>query len=147
MGFNDIVGTALDPILTLHHLCGLILVTLGVNLIITLAYKYLTDQEALKSLKEETKELQKQMKEMKNDTDMLMKLRKQSFEKSIASFKQSFKPMIVTMLPLLVVFGYLRAYYTGLGDPKLFLTFGWLGTYLIFSIVFNLVLRKLFKVH
>ena len=151
MGFADTVNNALshvlDPVLNIHPLWGLLLLTLILGVIVTLAYKYFTDQEALKSLKEETKAIQKEMKEAKDNPTRLLELQKKSLEKSMESFKHSIKPMLITLLPMLAIVGYLNVYYTKLGNPKLFLIFGWLGTYIIFSLIFNIILRKLLKVH
>lgn len=144
---NSILAPALDPVLNIHPFWGLLILTLVLNIITTLAYKYFTDQELLKSIKEETKEIQKQMKELKSQPDKLLELQKKSLEKSMQSFKQSIKPMLITTLPLIAIIGYLNVYYAGLDNPKLFLIFGWLGTYIIFSLIFNIALRKLLKVH
>lgn len=144
---NNILSPVLDPVLNIHPFWGLLILTFILNIIITLAYKYLTDQELLKSIKAETKEMQKQMKELKDQPDKLMALQKRSLERSMESFKQSLKPMLITTLPLIAVMGYLSVYYAEIGNPKLFLIFGWIGTYIIFSLVFNLGLRKLLKVH
>ncbi len=147
MGFNEVVGSVLDPVLGIHPFWGLFLLTLALNLIITVAYKYLTDQQALKSLKDESKELQKKLKELKDKPAEMMAVQKKSFENMIANFKHNLIPMIVTAAPLIILLGYFRAYYAALNNPDLFWVFGWLGTYVIFSIVFNLLFRKLLKVH
>ncbi len=151
MGIADTVNNALsyvmDPVLNIHPLWGLLLLTLILGVIITLAYKYFSNQDALKSLKEETKAIQKEMKESKDNPTRLLELQKKSLEKSMESFKHSIKPMLITLLPMLAIVGYLNVYYTRLDNPKLFLIFGWLGTYIIFSLIFNIILRKLLKVH
>tara|TARA_Y100000031_G_C8061635_1_gene310900 strand:+ start:225 stop:659 length:435 start_codon:yes stop_codon:yes gene_type:complete len=139
--FNAIFGSVIES----SPVGGIILISFILTLLITVAYKYFTDQEVLKSLKQEMKEMRKEMKEFKDDPKKMMELQKKSMQKSMEQMKMTFKPMLITLLPLLVVFSWLRATYTDLGD--VFLGLSWIWTYIIFSIVFSMTLRKILKVH
>ena len=139
--FDAMFGSVIEA----SPLWGVILVSFVFTLLITLAYKYLTDQEVMKSLKAEMKEMRKEMKEYKDNPEKMMQIQKQSFEKSMQQMKMQLKPMLITMIPLLIMFTWLRSTYEGTGD--LFWIFGWLGTYIITSIIFSIVLRKVLKVH
>tara|TARA_Y100000310_G_scaffold345598_1_gene467053 strand:- start:2810 stop:3247 length:438 start_codon:yes stop_codon:yes gene_type:complete len=122
-----------------------VLISFIFTLLITLAYKYFTDQEIMKSLKGEMKELRKEMKEFKDDPEKMMAIQKKSFEKSMQQMKMQFKPMLITLIPLLVLFSWLRGVYTDMGDVLFGLS--WLWIYIISSIIFSIFLRKALKVH
>jgi len=61
--FDSIFGS----LITWNPLYALIIISFVLMLMTTLVYKYFTDQEAMKSLKAEMKEIQAQMKESKED--------------------------------------------------------------------------------
>ncbi|MBI2507584.1 DUF106 domain-containing protein [Candidatus Woesearchaeota archaeon] len=139
--FNSIFGWLIswDP------LAGMFTITFILMLFTTLIYKYFTDQEALKSIKEEIKDIQKEMKEFKHDSKRVMELQKKSFEKTIETFKHQIKPMLITFVPFVILLPLIRNAYTPYG--KIFLGMGWFGTYFVLTIIFNITLRKLLKVH
>lgn len=141
--FDLIFGWLVD----INPLAALIIITFIMTLAVTLIYKYATDQEVMKSIKNEIKEIQKKVKEFKNQPDKVMKHNKELMEKQLVLFKQSFKPMLITLLPILFLFTWLRATYGEMGELLPIIGFKWLGTYIIFSIIFSLILRKLLKVH
>ena len=47
------------------------------------------------------------MKEYQHDVEKVKDLQKQSFEKMGVQFKQSMKPMIITMIPMIIILGWL----------------------------------------
>ncbi len=126
---------------------GLLVISFILTFIITLAYKFLTDQKLMKSLKEELKELQKKMKEFKDQPSKLMEIQKEAMQKNFKYMIHSMKPTIITFLPIIIIFSWLRNYYTSLGNPPVFLGLSWIWSYIIFSIIFSIILRKIFKVH
>ena len=145
MVFDGALNSAFGWLISWNPLGGLIIISFLLMLMTTLIYKYFTDQEAMKNLKLEMKEIQDQMKEFKDDTSKVMELQKQSFSKMMESFKHQLKPMLITFVPFMVLFPWLRTVYTPMGD--LIFGFGWFGTYFIFGIGFNIILRKILKVH
>ena len=128
-----------------NPLGALIIITLLMTLIVTLIYKYATNQRVMREIKEELKEIQKKIKADKDDPHKVLEHNKLVMEKQMIMFKQSFKPMLITLLPILLLFGWLRATYDPYG--KLFIGLSWLWTYIIFSMIFSLTLRKLLKVN
>lgn len=140
--FNFIFGWIIEG----SKILGLIIISLIMTLISTLAYKYLTDQEAIKSLKEEIKGIQNEMKEFKDDPKKVLELQKKSFEKGfVEMMKHQIKPLIFTLLPFILVFSWLRTTYAPFGD--LIFGIGWFGVYFISAIIFSIILRKLLRVH
>ncbi len=132
--------------LKLGPLYGIIIVSFVITLITTVVYKYATDQEALKKLKDENKELQAKMKEHKENPAKIKEINSELAKKSMESLKHQIKPMIITFLPLFLIFGWLRKSYAG-STENIFLIFGWFGTYFVFSFIFSIVLRKVLKVY
>ncbi len=142
----------LDPtlgfLISWHPFLGLIIVVLIINLLITIIHKYTTDQKALKEIREKNKEIQTQMKEAQKNKDQekISALSKQSFAQMSDQFKHSFSSMGYTAIPLILFFRWFGDFFTTLGNPKIFIGFGWFGTYFIFSIIFSTILRKILKV-
>ena len=139
--FNLIFGWSIN----ISPLFGIGVVAFIFTLIVTLIYKYTTDQSFMKSVKEEMKDLQKQMKEHKEDHKKVMELQKVVMEKNMKYMMHSFKPMLFTFIPVILVFGWLRTAYTDMG-PVLF-GLSWIWGYIIFSMIFSIALRKILKVH
>ncbi len=151
--FNAIFGFIVDksPVGTV------LIVSFILTLIVTLVYKLTTNQTLLKALKEEMKTLRADMKLYKNDHSKLMELQKKSMEKSMEQMKHTIKPMIITFIPLIFIFGWLRDTYPAeqiilkfpFNLPKMgsSLGFGWLGIYVLSSVIFSIILRKILKVH
>ncbi|MBS3095249.1 hypothetical protein J4231_01070 [Candidatus Woesearchaeota archaeon] len=127
---------------------GLIVLTFILTIIVVIIYKYASNQEALKRLREDSIRISQEMKEHKDNPAKVMELQKEQFQKGFfEQFKHTLKPMIITIIPMGIVFIYLRDFYTKIGNPKLMLGFGWIFVYIIFSIAFNMVLRKILKVY
>jgi len=140
--FNAIFGS----IIAKSPLWGLILISFVLTLLITVAYKYLTDQELMKSLKKEMKDFQKEMKDFKDEPSKIMELQKKAMEKNMKYMMQSFKPTLFTFIPLIIVFGWLRNVYTEQTVSFIGIS-SWFWLYIIFSIVFSIILRKVMRVH
>src|SRR3989338_6846644 len=108
-----IIQTILDPVfgplLQFGPLVTLVVVSFFVSLISTLVYKWLTNQSEMKRLKEEIKGYQTQMKTVRDTPEKVMGLQKQAMALNMDYMKKSFTPTIVTMLPLLLIFGWLQA--------------------------------------
>lgn len=135
--------TFIPPVLEILGITALL--SLGVSL----AYKYFTDQAVMKEIKASQKKLQDQLKLHKSDPDKVMEINKQLIALNGSYMKHTMKPMLITMVPFFLVFGWLKAAY---GEAIIIpLSFWeghlqWLGTYLIFSVILTSVFRKLLKV-
>ena len=140
----------LDPILgsllNWHVTIRMLAITLIITLMTTLIQKYGTDQETMRSLKAEQKKLSEDMKQYKNQPDKIMELNKKQFEFMGEMMKHSMRPIIYTGIPLVLLFRWFVDYFAQIPDFKFFGFLTWLWMYLIFSIVFSTVLRKVLKV-
>ncbi len=145
--FNSFFNATLGHVLGLQNPFGLMIVSLILTLLMTLATKFFTDQKIMKTLKDELKELQNGLKDTAQTAEQKMHLQKNMMAKNMEYMKHSLKPMLITFLPIIVIFGWLRNYYIAIGDPKVFFGISWFWSYMIFSIVFSILLRKLLKIH
>lgn len=135
-----------------------ILISLALSFGTTLAYKYLSDQAVMKEIKASLANLKLRMKTDKGDPEKLKEIQKEMMPLNMKFFKLSMKPTLITLLPMLVVFWGLSQVYVGADGvsthiinlpfsiPLIGNWLGWVGTYIIFSIIFSTVLRKVMKV-
>ena len=79
------------------------------------------------------------MKENKDDLNLVKELQSEMLKITGVMMKSSFKPMLITMVPFLLLFYWIRSIYTPL------LGFNWFWWYLGSSLVSNMVYRKIFK--
>ncbi|MEK6852710.1 MAG: EMC3/TMCO1 family protein [Nanoarchaeota archaeon] len=134
----------------LSPLGSLVTFSFLITLAVTIAYKYFSDQKSMRALKEEISNMQKDMKNNKSDTKKVMELQKKAMEKNFEYMKYSFKPMFVTFVPLLLVLWGLNYLYKDVGIVMTLPLIGgisWIWTYIIFSIILSLILRKILKVY
>ena len=110
-----------------------------VTFIATLAHKWLTNQEHLKSLKARQKEIQKELRGCKDGCKM-KELNSELMKLTGVMFKSSMKPMFATIIPFLILFMWLRGVYTPVMGSS------WIWWYIGFSVVASIIIRKIMKV-
>jgi uncharacterized membrane protein (DUF106 family) len=96
-----------DPILKLDPLIAIIILSIALSLLITLIYKWMTNQKELKEMKDNMKGMQKKMKELKNDPPKMMAKQKEMMQINMKVMMSSMKPTLVTFIPIIVIFGWL----------------------------------------
>jgi len=147
---KDTVHSILNPtagvLLNWNITYGFLVLIFIITLIMTLAQKYLTDQETMREMKAEQKKLNQDMKELKDDPAKLMELQKKQFEFMGPMMKLSMRPMMFTGVPLILFFRWFMDTFEVLGNPKFFGFLSWFWFYLIMSIIISSILRKIFKV-
>ena len=129
----------LSEVMVANPRVSILVVSVVVTFVATLAHKWLTNQEHMKSLKTRQKEIQKELKGCK-DGKVLKELNAEMMKLTGVMMKSSMKPMFVTIIPFLILFAYLRSVFT----PVMGST--WIWYYLGFSIVASIVIRKVMKV-
>ncbi len=143
--FNFIFGWAV----AISPLVGIIFISFILSLISTISWKYLTDQILLKSMREKTKSMQDEIKKHKTDPKKMSELNKKMMEENMdamkVQWKQSIKPMIVTLVPFALAFIWIRKTYEPFGD--VLLNMGGIWSYVLLSVVFSMILRKIMKVY
>ena len=139
----------LDPtagvLLNWHVTIGMILITGIITLITTLLQKYLTDQDTIKTIKEEQKIVQQEMKLAKSNPEKTMELSKKSFELSMKTMPLTMRPLVYTVIPFVLFLRWFGDYFI-VNPVKIFGFLSWFWAYIIFSIVLSSIFRKILKV-
>lgn len=169
--FNPLISfdpTPNNPVLTV------LVIAFIISLISTVANKLLVDQDEMNAIQERSKDFQNRVRDAqkRGDGKELAKLQAEQAEMmkdQSAMMKNSFKPMIVTMVPILLIFWWMRAsvisslivqmppsvYYISLtpiwhffgpflygGTPSSDYVIGWLLWYMICTFGMSQILRK-----
>ena len=148
----------LDPVVQLG------LISSGLSLIITLVQKKTIDHKEMKRIRSEIKSLQKDMKEAqkKNDVSKTNKMMARTMHLSKKQMMMTMKPALYTMPLFIIAFPLIAKYFVavtytfplGLALPWFSFspfgfvwkaTLGWLGVYILFSIIASIVFKKVFK--
>ncbi|MBI4980547.1 DUF106 domain-containing protein [Candidatus Woesearchaeota archaeon] len=112
MAFLDpLFNPVLLPLLNLvGPFWGIFLLSLIISLIVTVIYKYTTNQELMKRLKDEQKSYSQKLKELRSNPEEMMKVQKEAMKVNMEYMKLSFKPTLITMLPILLIFGWMAGH-------------------------------------
>ncbi len=140
---------AITMLLTANPFLSITLISIGLSLFTTLIYKYATDQGMLKQIREDMKKYQEQMKTHKDSPEKLSEIQGQIMPLQSKMMMQTMKPMIITMIPFIIIFKVLSDIYNStIVIPLSFWPghLGWVGTYVIFSMIFTTIFRKVLKV-
>ncbi|MFH1787607.1 MAG: EMC3/TMCO1 family protein [archaeon] len=147
---KDGVHSILDPsagvLLNWDVTWGMLILVFIISLITTLVQKYATDQKTLRELKKEQKILQDEMKKYKDHPEKMIELQKKQFEFIPKTMKLSMRALVYTGIPFILFFRWFMDFFTVMGNPKFFGFLSWFWFYLIFSIIFSSILRKMMKV-
>jgi len=117
---------------------SIVVLSFLVTLFITGVTYFMTDRERMKEIKDKQKRLRKEIKQYRDNPQKMMELNKQMMEDMPEQMKHSFKPMIVTMIPLLILFAWLRGTFA-----ESVIAGSWFWWYLGSSLVFSMSLRKI----
>ena len=140
--FDDFFNFILAPLLKLGDLTSLIIISFILTFLITFSYKLITNQQEMKLLKEQLKKHQQEMKDHKGNPEKLLEIQKNAMDTNLKYMKHSFKHTLLTFLPLVIFFSWLKDTYT---QP--ILGMNWIIIYIVSSIIFSMILRKILKVH
>ena len=98
------------PLLHFNVFVGIIVLSGLITLVVTLGYKYFSNQDEMKRMKERQKEFQAQMKALRDKPEEMMKVQKEAMSVNFEYMKHSFKPMLITMLPVLIIFSWMAGH-------------------------------------
>ncbi len=115
MGFFSFLDPAMDVLfgwlLNMSYFWAIFILSLVLAIMISLIYKYTTNQSLMKDLKMEIKELQKETKTLKHDPKKMMSVQKKAMETNMKYMMHSMKPMIFTFIPIIIIFGWMSAHF------------------------------------
>ncbi|MBN2458577.1 DUF106 domain-containing protein [Candidatus Woesearchaeota archaeon] len=110
MVFDSLLNPVFSPLLRLDPLLAIVIIAVFMSAMITVIYKYLTDQNLMKQLKAEIKDLQAEMKKLKDNPKKMMQVQKQAMETNTKYMMHSMKPTLFTFIPIIIIFGWLNAH-------------------------------------
>ena len=115
MAFFSFLDPALNfifgPLLSLPPFWGILIMSFLISLIIVLIYKFATNQNLMKQLKDEIKALQKQAKELKHEPEKAMAVQKKAMQTNMKYMMQSMKATLITFIPIIIIFGWLQMHF------------------------------------
>src|SRR3989344_6394446 len=106
---NTLLDPVFNPLLQFPPLVGVLIISLIISVMITVIYKFTTNQSLMRDLKNEMKELQKETKELRSEPEKAMQVQKKAMETNMKYMMHSMKSTIFTILPIIIIFGWLNA--------------------------------------
>ncbi len=139
---NPTAGTLLNWNITL----GMAIIVLVISFFMTMIQKYGTDQKTLREMKEEQKRLNEEMKKVKEHPEKMLELQKESMKLALPMMRLSMRPVAYTAVPLILFFRWFSDFFSVFGDFRFFGILSWFWFYLLGSIIFSSIMRKVLKV-
>lgn len=129
----------LQEIVIAYPKTSIIVISALVSLFITIVNHFMMDKERMRELKAKQKSLQADIKN-EQDPKRKMDMTNEMLQQSMETMKHSLKPALITMVPLLIAFWFIKNLFvtTSLGGH-------WIWYYIGGALVFSLLFRKLFK--
>jgi len=143
--FHSIFDPTLGAILNWNVFWGMAFITFVLSIITTLVQKYGTDQKTLSEMKKRQKEIQKEMKEYRDHPQKILELNKESMGFMGEMMKISMGSVVYTIVPFILLFRWFVDYFSIL-DIKFLGFLSWFWFYILTSLVFSSILRKILKV-
>jgi uncharacterized membrane protein (DUF106 family) len=130
----------IQPFMQSYPRTSVIVAALLISFFISLVNYFVLNKEKMHEIKGKQKALQEEMKKHKDNPEKLMELQKEMFSHIGETMKHSMKPMLITFIPLIILFPILRGM---LLTTEIAGT--WFWWYLGSSIIASMIFRKLFK--
>jgi len=124
-----------------YPIASVVIISLLVTVVMTLVTKKFTNQSRMKELKDIQKACRIKIKDNRGNPEEAGKIQKEMMGCSMELMKHSFKPMLITFLPLIAFFWWIRGIFTTTVIAK-----SWLWYYIGVSVVSSIILRKMLKV-
>lgn len=125
---------------------GMLIITFLISLFITIIQKYGTNQAKIREMKEEQKRLAEESKKFRDHPEKMMELQKESMKILMPLMKLGMKPIVYTAIPLILFFRWFNDFFGAYVDFRFFGFLSWFWFYLIGTLIFSSVLRKILKV-
>ena len=139
-GVHFVLDPTFGRLIGYNSLIGFIITVAIISLALTLAQKYLTNQEELKKLKAQQKAIQKEAKQYKNQPEKMMELNKKTLEVTPKMLQLSMSHIAYTALPIILFFRWFQEILSPIYGGW------WLFYYIILTLIFSSILRKALKV-
>ena len=118
---------------------SIIVAALIVSFFISLVNHLILDKERMREIKKRQKSIQEEIKTHKENPQKVVELQKEMMSHVGESLKHSFKPMLITFIPIIFFFVFIRRIFLETAIAST-----WIWWYIGFSIVGSIVFRKVF---
>jgi len=108
--FDAALNVVFGPLLKLHPLAAILILSFIISLFIVVIYKWMTDQGRMKQLKDSLSDYQKKVRASKENPEKALAIQKEMMTVQKEYFMKSMKPTLVTMIPILLIFGWMNAH-------------------------------------
>ncbi len=105
MGWLDF----LNIVLNLPPLAAIFVLSVVASAVTTVVYKYTTNQKVMKEIKDDVKRMQAEVRSTKEPV-RAAQLQKEMMKRSMQQMNSSWKSMLVTIIPLFLLFGWMQAH-------------------------------------
>jgi uncharacterized membrane protein (DUF106 family) len=126
------------------------LISVLISFVSAMVRRATVDMDKVKDSREQMKEHQKKMQEAqkKGDTDQMMKSQEEMTKHMLIQMKQNFKPMLITWIPFILIFSWMRSQYDTSGDVAnlLGMHLGWFWWYFVVSLCASIIVNKIVQV-
>ena len=129
----------IEELLLKNPRVSIVILSVVVTFFMTIVTKYTTNQERMKELKKVQKACNLKLKENRHDPEAISKIQKEMWACSSELMKYSFKPLFITLIPLLIFFWWVRGIYSDAFTS-------WLWWYIGAGIISSIFIRKALKV-
>ncbi len=121
MALNSFLDSILGFLLSWNPLIAIIILSLFISLLITIIYKYATNQSLLKDIKDEMKRLQELSKTLRDNPSEMMSTQKRMMDLNMKYMLHGFRATLITFLPIILLFGWMTAHFSfipiAVGEP------------------------------
>ncbi|MEK6949342.1 MAG: EMC3/TMCO1 family protein [Nanoarchaeota archaeon] len=109
MVFEHLLDPVFSPLLNLPTLLAVIILSFLISLLVTVVYKFTTDQNLMRDLKQEMKDFQKQIKELRNEPQKAREAQKKAMQTNLKYMSHSMKSTLYSILPIIIIFSWMDA--------------------------------------
>jgi len=109
-GITGFLNPIFHPLLLIHPLLAIAIVSCCIALFNAWIYKIFTDQHQMKALKDEMKRMQNDIRKYKDNTAKMLEVQSAMMSKNMDYMKQSFKPTLITMVPILIILAWMTGH-------------------------------------
>ncbi len=141
---NAILNPTAGALLNWNLYLGMAILVFLLALFMTVIQKYTTDQKTIREMRDEQKRLQEEMKKFEVGSKEHTELSMKSMKFMGPMFKLSMRPIAYTAIPIILLFRWFADYFAVISFK--FWIFSWFWFYLLGSIIFSSILRKILKV-
>ncbi len=130
-----------------------LLISFVTSLISQAAFAFFTDKEFMKNVQAEMKSLQKELLKMNPAEPSYLEKQNRLLDINMQLMTHTMKPTMVTMIPFLLIFLYAKSVIPSeqplimlpFSVPLIGASFEFLGTYILSSIIFTAIIRKIMR--